>query len=99
MTDPMEQPVIRDLLALLAAEANRHDGSVKIEHARGQWRASLLNDHRDLIAVQDKHLEPALARLWAAVGGARLDHVANGDPGIVELPRRDQPPTGPCRAS
>jgi len=27
--------MIRDLLARLAAEAHRHDGSVKIEHARG----------------------------------------------------------------
>ena len=81
MTGLMERPMIRDLLARLAAEAQRHDGSVKIEHARGIWRASLLNDHRDLLAVQDKHLEPALARLWAAVGGARLDGVASGDHG------------------
>jgi hypothetical protein len=78
MTDPMERPVIRDLLALLAAEAHRHDGSVKIEHARGQWRASLLNDCGDLLAVQDTHLEPALARLWAAVGGARRDPQPSG---------------------
>ena len=95
VTDPMERPVIRDLLVLLAAEAHRHDGSVKIEHARGRWRASLLNDHGDLLAVRDKHLEPALARLWAAVGGARLDRVANGDVGVVELARWEPQPSGP----
>jgi hypothetical protein len=83
--DPMERTVIRDLLALLATEAHRHDGSVKIEHAHGEWRASLLNDHGDLLAVRDKHLEPTLARLWAAVGGARLDRMA--DVGAADLAR------------
>lgn len=79
MTDPMKRLVTHDLLALLAAEARRHHGTVRIEHARGQWRASLLNDHGDLLAVRDAHLEPALARLWAAAGGARLDRMASGD--------------------
>ena len=97
MTDPTERPLVRDLLALLAAEAHRHDGSVQIEHARGQWRASLLNDHRDLIAVRDENLEPALARLWAAVSGARLDCVANGDVGAVELLSHESQPGRPLR--
>ena len=77
MTDPMDRPVIRDLLAVLTEEASRHDGSVRIEHARGRWRASLLNDRGDLLAVRDNHLESALARLWAAVGAARLGRNGN----------------------
>ena len=77
---PYEATVIRDLLALLAAEARQHDASVKIEHARGRWRASLLNDQGDLLAVHDRDLHSALARLWAAVGASRLGRNGNGRP-------------------
>ena len=90
-----ERPLIRDCLVLLAAEAHRHDGSVRIEHARGQWRASLVNDHGDLLAVRDTHLEPALARLWAAVGGAGLDRMATRDVGAIELTSREPQPKSP----
>ena len=73
MTDPTQRPVIRDLLGLLGAEAHRHGASVKIEHAHGRWGASLVKGQRELLGVQDDGLEPALARLWAAVAGAQLD--------------------------
>jgi len=84
----LERPLIRDLLVLLAAEALRHDCSLRIEHARGQWRASLLDDHGDLLAVRDANVEPALARLWAAVGGAGLNRMATRDVGAIELASR-----------
>ena len=80
MTTPHGATVIRDLLALLAAEARQHDGSVKIEHARGLWRASLLNDQGDLAAVHDRDLQSALARLWAAVGATRVGRNGNDRP-------------------
>ena len=68
---------------------------LRIEHARGQWRASLLDDHGDLLAVRDANVEPALARLWAAVGGTRLDRMTTRHVGAIELASRERQPKTP----
>ena len=69
----MEPPTLRDLLAHLTAAAHRHAGSLTIAQVGDEWRAAILNDGRDVIAVHDQTLDSALARLWAAVGAAGLD--------------------------